>query len=83
MAPCLPTAAWSRHAKITRLKLVPCWFVGQRDAGWAYHFMYGLKARLVSRVQLTTDGHKPYFVAVEGAFGCEVGSGNLRSRLQH
>jgi hypothetical protein len=56
------------HAKVTSLKLVPCWFIGQRDTGCAYHFMYELKPRLVSRVQLTIDGHKPHFVAVEGRF---------------
>lgn len=46
-------------------KLVPCWFVGTRDAGCAYHFMLDLQSRLSNRVQLTTDGHKAYLRAVE------------------
>ena len=53
-------------------KLVPCWFIGQRDAGCAYHFMHDLKSRLANRVQLTTDGHRAYLMAVEDALGCEI-----------
>ena len=34
--------------------------------------MDDLKDRLVNRVQLTTDGHKVYLEAVEGAFGCDI-----------
>ena len=29
-------------------------------------------ARLANRVQLTSDGHKAYLEAVEGAFGCDI-----------
>ena len=50
----------------------PCWYVGTRDAGAAYHFIHDLKDRLANRVQLTTDGHKAYLSAVEDAFGSEV-----------
>jgi len=35
-------------------KLVPCWFVGNRDGGAAYHFMLDIQQRLAHRVQLTT-----------------------------
>jgi hypothetical protein len=35
----------------------------------AYHFMHDLAGRLANRVQLTTDGHRPYLTAVEDAFG--------------
>src|SRR6266567_8578938 len=45
-------------------KLVPCWFVGNRDGGAAYHFMLDVQQRLTNRVQLTTDGHKAYLNAV-------------------
>jgi hypothetical protein len=34
--------------------------------------MKDLAKRLMSRVQLTTDGHKPYLEAVEGAFGIDI-----------
>ena len=43
--------------------------VGGRDSEYAMAFMDDLRHRLVTRVQLTTDGHKPYLEAVEGAFG--------------
>lgn len=53
-------------------KLICNWFVGGRDAEFAHHFMLDLADRLNNRVQLTTDGHKPYLTAVEGAFGNEI-----------
>ncbi len=34
--------------------------------------MNDLASRLASRVQLTTDGHRPYLEAIEGAFGADV-----------
>ena len=53
-------------------KLVPSWFVGRRDAESAMEFVKDLASRLANRVQITTDGHKPYLVAIEEAFGSEV-----------
>jgi hypothetical protein len=38
----------------------------------AYHFMTDLAGRLKNRVQLTTDRHRPYLTAVEGAFGSDI-----------
>src|SRR5207247_7734313 len=69
---------WTWVALDPDTKLVPCWFIGQRDAGCAYHFMHDLKARLVNRVQLTTDGHRAYLYAVEDAFGCEIDYAQLQ-----
>lgn len=63
---------WTWTALDADTKLVPCWYVGTRDGGAAYHFIHDLKARLANRVQLTTDGHKAYLTAVEDAFGAEV-----------
>lgn len=63
---------WTWTALDPDTKLVPCWFVGSRDAGCAYHFMHDLAARLTTRVQLTTDGHKAYLSAVEDAFGTNI-----------
>jgi IS1 family transposase len=63
---------WTWTALDPDSKLVPCWFVGSRDAGSAYHFMHDLADRLSNRVQLTTDGHKPYLSAVEDAFGTGI-----------
>jgi IS1 family transposase len=53
-------------------KLVPAWLVGRRDADSASIFISDLKDRLANRVQITTDGHKMYLQAVEGAFGSDV-----------
>lgn len=64
--------AWTWVALDPQSKLVPCWMVGTRDAGTAYHFIHDLAERLAHRVQLTTDGHKAYLGAVEDAFGCQI-----------
>jgi IS1 family transposase len=63
---------WTWTALDSDTKLIPCWYVGTRDGGAAYHFIHDLKGRLANRVQLTTDGHKAYLQAVEDAFGCDV-----------
>ena len=63
---------WTWTALCADTKLVPCWRVGGRDGRDAYHFMKDLAARLAHRVQLTTDGHKAYLEAVDGAFGSEI-----------
>jgi hypothetical protein len=39
---------------------------------YAIAFMDDLRDRLANRVQLTTDGHRTYPEAVEGAFGSDV-----------
>lgn len=63
---------WTWVAIDADTKLVPSWLVGLRNADYAYEFMMDLKSRLKSRIQLTTDGHKPYLQAVDDAFGSEV-----------
>lgn len=63
---------WTWVALDPDSKLVPCWFIGQRHAGCAYHFLADLKERLANRVQLTTDGHRAYLDATERAFGTEI-----------
>jgi IS1 family transposase len=63
---------WTWVAIDADTKLVPCWHVGRRDGLAAYEFINDLAGRLANRVQLTTDGHKPYLEAVEAAFGSEI-----------
>ncbi len=63
---------WTWTALDADSKLVPSWAVGRRDAFTAQAFVRDLAARLSTRVQLTTDGHKVYLEAVEGAFGSEI-----------
>jgi transposase-like protein len=53
-------------------KLIVSWLVGNRDAVCATEFMTDVASRLKNRVQLTTDGHKPYQIAAEAAFGSDV-----------
>ena len=63
---------WTWTAIETESKLIVSWLVGDRDSGTAIEFMDDLRFRLANRVQLTTDGHKAYLEAVEGAFGGDV-----------
>jgi len=63
---------WTWTAIDADTKLVPSWLVGARDTETAVVFMDDLRSRLANRVQLTTDGHKPYLTAVYGAFGHDV-----------
>jgi hypothetical protein len=44
-------------------KLVPSFLVGERNTADAITLMTDVAARLANRVQLTTDGHRPYFGA--------------------
>lgn len=53
-------------------KLICNWVVGGRDAEYAAALMDDLRSRLANRVQLTTDGHRAYLEAVEGAFGGDI-----------
>ena len=69
-----PEAAdvWTWTAICADTKLVPSWRVGDRSGVTAIEFMDDLRPRLANRVQLTSDGHKAYLEAVEGAFGGDV-----------
>lgn len=50
-------------------KLAISWLVGHRDQSYAEAFIGDLASRLAGRIQLTTDGHHPYLMAVEKVFG--------------
>lgn len=63
---------WTWTAIDADTKLVPSWYVGARDANAAQHFIGDLALRLANRVQLTSDGHKPYLEAVEESFGADI-----------
>ncbi len=53
-------------------KLILSYLVGGRDSDYAIAFMDDLRSRLANRVQLTSDGHKAYLEAIEGAFGGDI-----------
>ncbi len=63
---------WTWTAIEADSKLILSWLVGGRDSEYAIAFMDDLCSRLANRVQLTSDGHKAYLEAVEGAFGSDV-----------
>jgi IS1 family transposase len=63
---------WTWTALDANSKLIVSYLCGGRDAAWARSFMKDVAARLTTRVQITTDGHKAYLEAVEGAFGMDV-----------
>ena len=63
---------WTWTAIDADTKLIVSYYVGDRSGESAMTIMDDLRARLANRVQLTTDGHRAYLEAVEGAFGAEV-----------
>ena len=63
---------WTWTAIDADSKLIVSHFVGGRDGECAQWFMNDVADRLANRVQLTSDGHKAYLEAVEGAFGADV-----------
>ena len=63
---------WTWTAIDADTKLMPSWFVGGRDSDSAIIFLDDLASRLANRIQLTSDGHKAYLEAVEGAFGADI-----------
>lgn len=63
---------WTWTALCADTKLICSFMLGSRDAYTAKIFMDDLAGRLANRVQLTTDGHRPYLDAVERAFGSEI-----------
>jgi IS1 family transposase len=63
---------WTWTAIDADTKLIISYLCGGRDADWACSFMEDLASRVATRIQITTDGHRAYAEAVEGAFGMQV-----------
>jgi IS1 family transposase len=63
---------WTWTAIDADTKLVVSYTLGKRSPSVAYDFMQDVASRLTHRVQLTTDGYKPYLNAVEYAFGMDI-----------
>jgi len=63
---------WTWMAIDADTKLIPSFYIGARDAYAAQAFIGDLALRLSNRVQLTSDGHKPYLEAVEQSFGADI-----------
>jgi IS1 family transposase len=60
---------WTWTAIDADTKLLISWLVADRTVYSAVTFMDDLKERLANRVQLTSDGHRPYLTAVDSVFG--------------
>ena len=71
-APAKAGDTWTWTALDADSKLIVSWLVGGRDSDYGIAFMDDVASRLANRVQLTTDGHKAYLEALEGAFGADV-----------
>lgn len=71
-APVQAGDTWTWTALDADSKLVVSYFIGGRDSECAMWFMDDLAKRLANRVQLTSDGHRAYLEAVEGAFGADI-----------
>ena len=65
-------SVWTWVAIDTESKFIADWLVGNRTEHDAMQFMSSLSSRLANRVQITSDGHRPYVEAVENAFGSDV-----------
>lgn len=63
---------WVWVALDTESKLVPTWRLGDRTTETGTAFIADLRSRMAHRIQLTSDGHKPYLMAVEETFGRDV-----------
>ena len=63
---------WTWTAIDADSKMIVSYFIGGRDGECALWFVDDLRSCLANRVQLTSDGHKAYLEAVEGAFGGDI-----------
>ena len=69
---------WTWTAICADTKLVPSWLVESRDGDAAKAFIGDLAARLANKVQLTSDGHRPYLEAIEQSFGADIDYAQLQ-----
>ena len=73
----LVTDVWTFIALDADTKLIPAFVVGKRDAYHAKMFISDLAARMVKRVQVSSDGLAAYADAMERGFGTEVDYGQV------
>ena len=69
---------WTWTAIDSDSKLIISYLAAGRDSDSALEFMDDVRSRLADRVQLTSDGHHAYLVAVEEAFGDDVDYAQLK-----
>jgi IS1 family transposase len=71
-APANAGDAWTWTAICADTKLLISTLVGRRDTDYALYFVDDLRSRLANRVQITSDGHRPYLTAIDTVFGDDV-----------
>jgi IS1 family transposase len=71
-APLWAGDVWTRTAIEADTKLILSYFIGGREIEDARAVMDDLKSRVSNRIQLTTDGHRSYWQAVESTFGDDI-----------
>jgi IS1 family transposase len=71
-APATAGDVWTWTAICADTKMIVSWLLGSRDMDAALSFAGDLRGRLANRVQLTSDGHRPYLTAVDAVFGDDV-----------
>lgn len=65
-------SVWTWKALDSDSKMLIGWHVGGRGQSDAIQFMLDLAGRITTRIQLTTDGHGVYPLAVWEAFGTDI-----------
>jgi len=68
---------WTWTAIDADTKLIVSYGVDRRDWDAARTFIHNLRQRLATRVQLSTDGYRPYLTAIKESFGDDVDYGIL------
>ena len=63
---------WTWTAICADTKLIASWFIGDRTAETGKMLTCDLASRLTNRVQIASDGHRAYLLAMDAAFGDEV-----------
>src|SRR5690349_9273976 len=71
-APAEAGDVWTWTAIDADSKLLVSWLVGDRTTDSALRFVDDVRSRLTGRVQITSDGHRPYLTAVDTVFGKDV-----------
>lgn len=69
---------WTFTALDSETKLMVSWFSGDRDSRSTKHFLQDTARRIVSPVQVTTDGFAAYRDQVSEAFGWDTSYGQIQ-----
>lgn len=71
-------SVWTWVALDADTKLVLSWYVGERTVEAAVRFLQDLRARIATRIQLSSDGFYGYMEAVRKVFAFDVDYGQVQ-----